>query len=102
MCWSAAASGSLEEQWRQECLAFARVRKLKHVADMRIFYVVRPALLTLLAHTPLTEGLNPDGLARGSQLRSHWRTSGGKPEGDWSSVVCLRGACIVFIENIIS
>ncbi|CAL5220902.1 g2996 [Coccomyxa viridis] len=34
-----APSGSLEEQWRQECLAFARVRKLKHAADMRIFYV---------------------------------------------------------------
>ena len=35
-----AASGSLEEQWRQECLAFARVRKLSHVEDMRILYMV--------------------------------------------------------------
>ena len=52
VCWSAAASGSLEEQWRQECLAFARVRKLKHVADMRIFYVVRLTLLTLLMLNP--------------------------------------------------
>ncbi len=52
VCWSAAASGSLEEQWRQECLAFARVRKLKHVADMRIFYVVRLALLALLVLNP--------------------------------------------------
>lgn len=43
----AAASGSLEEQWRQECLAFARVRKLKHVADMRIFYVVRQSRFSL-------------------------------------------------------
>lgn len=36
-----AHSGTLEEQWRKECLAFARVKKLDHVADMRIFYVVR-------------------------------------------------------------
>ena len=37
---AAASSASIEEQWRQDCLAFARVRKLGHVADMRIFYVV--------------------------------------------------------------
>lgn len=32
--------GTLEAKWRQDCLAFARVKKLEHVADMRIFYVV--------------------------------------------------------------
>ncbi|KAK9905492.1 hypothetical protein WJX75_000893 [Coccomyxa subellipsoidea] len=31
--------GTLEAKWRQDCLAFARVKKLEHVADMRIFYV---------------------------------------------------------------
>ncbi|CAL8472260.1 g11802 [Coccomyxa elongata] len=33
------APGTLEAKWRQDCLAFARVKKLDHVADMRIFYV---------------------------------------------------------------
>ena len=43
---AAAPQGSIEEQWRADCLAFARVRKLGHVADMRIFYVVRCPLLS--------------------------------------------------------
>ena len=38
---AAAPSGSIEEQWRADCLAFARVRKLGHVQDARIFYLVR-------------------------------------------------------------
>ena len=42
LCRGAAPPGSVEEQWRQDCLAFARVRKLGHVADMRIFYAVSP------------------------------------------------------------
>lgn len=39
-CGAAAAPGTLEAKWRQECLTFSRVKKLDHVADMRIFYVV--------------------------------------------------------------
>ena len=71
VCCPAAASGSLEEQWRQECLAFARVRKLKHVADMRIFYVVRLAPSTLLVPSSGFQGLRPDKSAAGSRPRSH-------------------------------
>ena len=53
---AAAASGSLEEQWRQECLAFARVRKLKHAADMRIFYVVSTCTLPCTTSVHLLGG----------------------------------------------
>ena len=44
MPWGGAEPpGTLEAKWRQDCLAFARVKKLDHVADMRIFYVVSPS-----------------------------------------------------------
>jgi hypothetical protein len=49
----AAPQGSIEEQWRSDCLAFARVRKLGHVADMRIFYVARRPPLPLIRRFPL-------------------------------------------------
>ena len=38
-----AGSNALEAEWRRECLAFARVRNLAHVQEMRMLYVVRPA-----------------------------------------------------------
>ena len=103
VCWSAAASGSLEEQWRQECLAFARVRKLKHVADMRIFYVVRLALLALLVLQPLTQGtklLTDRLLAHNSGVIVNCLHEEKIPEGrQSSSVMCLHGRCVVFTEN---
>ncbi len=36
-----AGAGALEAEWRRECLAFARVRKLAHVEEMRVLYLVR-------------------------------------------------------------
>jgi hypothetical protein len=39
MC--SAGTGALEAEWRRECLAFARVRKLAHVEEMRVLYLVR-------------------------------------------------------------
>lgn len=38
-----AGSNALEAEWRRECLAFARVRNLAHVQEMRMLYVVTPA-----------------------------------------------------------
>ena len=39
-----AGTGALEAEWRRECLAFARVRKLAHVEEMRVLYLVRRPL----------------------------------------------------------
>ncbi len=32
---------ALTAEWRRECLAFAKVRKLTHVEEMRVLYLVR-------------------------------------------------------------
>lgn len=42
---TSAAFTNPEEEWRHDCLAFAEVKNLQHVEEMRAFYFVSCSLL---------------------------------------------------------